>query len=295
LIRAFSQNHPQAFGMLVTFLGVAFFFPDALVVKMIGSDVMTIAVWRGLAAAGATLAAVALFDRSLWPGWAALITPVALSMVVLQGFGSLFFMASLGATSAANALLILATSPFLAAIFSRIFLHEKVDRATGLAIVAVFGGVLVIGSGSIQGGGLLGDFFALINAVTVAAYYVILRHAKGLRLIVPIGLGYALTSALAFPFAPMTPLDGYQMALTVLSGGVIFPGGAALLQIGPRYLPTPEVSMISMLEIVVGLLLVWWVLGQNPGTAMLIGGTVINVAIMAHEAWPLRGLATARR
>ncbi len=284
-----SQRHPQAYGMLVTFLGVAFFFPDALVIRLIGADVMTIAVWRGIAAATVTLAAVAIFDRSLWPGWAALLAPAALAMVALQGLGSLFFLASLGQTSAANALLILATAPFLAAILSWVALGEKVGLATGIAIVAVFAGVVIIAAGSMGGGRILGDFFALMNAFTIACYYVILRHARAMWLIVPIAIGYLLTSMLALPFAPMMPLTGQQMALTFLSGGVILAGGVALLQMGTRYLPAPEVTMITMLEIVIGPLLVWLVLAENPGPATLIGGAVIVSAITAHAVWQLRG------
>jgi hypothetical protein len=32
-------------------------------------------------------------------------------------------------------------------------------------------------------------------------------------------------------------------------------------------------------------------LGENPGQATVIGGTVILVAIFAHAAWQLRNLA----
>lgn len=289
----FSTRHPKAFGLIVTFLGVAFFFPDALVVRLIEADTMTIAVWRGLAGAIATLTFVALFNRSAWTGFAALLTPAALAMIALQGTGSIFFLASLQHTSVANSLLILATAPFLAAIFSRLFLHETIDRATALAIVTVFAGVMIIASGSMGGGTLLGDLFSFLNAMTIAGYYVVLRKARTENLIIPIACGYLFTSLIALPIAPMTPFTPEQWGLVALSGGVILAGGVGLLQLGPRYLPAPEVSMITMLEIVIGPLLVWWVLGENPGQATLIGGAVILVAILAHasrELFKLRSL-----
>ena len=286
----FSTRHPKAFGLIVTFLGVAFFFPDALVVRLIEADTMTIAVWRGLAGAATTLAFVALFNRSAWTGFAALLTPAALAMIALQGTGSIFFLASLQHTSVANSLLILATAPFLAAIFSRVFLHETIDRATALAIVTVFAGVLIIAAGSMGGGTLLGDLFSFLNAMTIAGYYVVLRKAKTENLIIPIACGYLFTSLIAWPIAPMTPFTPEQWGLVALSGGVILAGGVGLLQLGPRYLPAPEVSMITMLEIVIGPLLVWWVLGENPGQSTLIGGAVILVAILAHAVWQLRHL-----
>jgi len=211
-------------------------------------------------------------------------------MIVLQGTGSLFFLASLGHTSVANSLLILATAPFLAALMSWVFIKETIDLATGLAIVAVFAGVIVIAGGSLGGGRLLGDVFAFLNALTIAGYYVVLRKARGQSLIVAIGCGYLLTAVLALPFAEMTPFDARQSALVFVSGGVILAGGVGLLQLGPRYLPAPEVAMITMLEIVVGPLLVWWVMAEHPGRATLIGGSVILCAILAHALWQLRHL-----
>ena len=287
-MHSFASPNPQAFGLIVTFLGVAFFFPDALVVRLIGADTMTIAVWRGLAGAITTLGFVALFNRSAWTGFAALLTPAALAMIALQGTGSIFFLGSLQHTSVANCLLILATAPFLAAIFSRIFLNETIDIATGLAIFTVFGGVLVIAAGSLGGGTLFGDALSFLNALTIAGYYVVLRKARTENLIIPIACGYLFTSLIALPIAPMTPFTAEQWGLVALSGGVILAGGVGLLQLGPRYLPAPEVSMITMLEIVVGPLLVWWVLGENPGTATLIGGAIILAAIFAHAIWQLR-------
>lgn len=289
----FAARHPQAYGLIVTFLGVAFFFPDALVVRLIAADTMTIAVWRGLAAAVATLGFVALFHRSAWTGFRSLLTPAALAMIALQGTGSIFFLGSLQNTSVANSLLILATAPFLAALFSWAFLRETIDKATALAIVAVFGGVVMIASGSMGGGTLFGDFLSFLNAMTIAGYYVVLRKARDVNLIVAIACGYLLTSLIALPIAPMTPFTPEQWGLVALSGGVILAGGVGLLQLGPRYLPAPEVSMITMLEIVIGPLLVWWVLGENPGQATLIGGAVILVAILAHasrELFKLRSL-----
>jgi hypothetical protein len=48
--------------------------------------------------------------------------------------------------------------------------------------------------------------------------------------------------------------------------------------IGPRYLPAAEVSMITMLEVVLGPLLVW---------------AVILIAILVHTAQRLRAPETA--
>lgn len=281
-MQALATRNPQMFGLVVTFLGVAFFFPDALVIRLIGADTMTIAVWRGLAAAVVTLGFAAVFLRSAFGGWRDLLTWPSLAMIGLQGLGSVFFLGALGQTSAANALLILATAPFLAALLSWAALREGIDRMTAVAICLVFAGVAIIASGSVGGGRLAGDLLALCNAFTIAGYYVVLRKVPQRNMLVPIALGYLLTSVVAYGFAPMEPLSLQQAALVFLSGGVILAGGVGLLMLGPRYLPAAEVSMITMLEIVVGPVLVWLVLGENPGTRSLFGGAVIIAAILLH-------------
>ena len=278
-----STRNPQAYGFAVTLLGALFFFPDALVVRLIDTDTMTIAVWRGIAAAVTTFAGLAIFGRASLPNWRDLLRWPSLAMIFLQGIGSVFFLASLGQTSAANALLILATAPFIAALMSWAILRERIDTPTWGAIFTVFAGVGIIGAGSLGGGHLSGDLFALANAVVIAAYYVVIRMAPPGNLMPAIAIGYLLTSAIAYPFAPMAPLDLEQAALIAISGGVILAGGCALLQIGPRYLPAAEVSMITMLEIIAGPVLVWLFIGEHPGLTTLIGGGVILIAITAHS------------
>lgn len=284
----FSTRNPQAFGVLVTFLGVACFFPDALVIRLNGGDTMTFAVWRGLAAAATTFAGIFLFARHALPSWSELLSWPSLAMMLLQGLGSVLFLASMGQTSAANALLILATAPFLAALFAWFALRERIDRPTALAIAAVFLGVGIIAAGSWGGVHLLGDFYAFLNAACIALYYVVLRMVPQRNLLVSIALGYLLTSAIAFPFAPMEALDLRQSVLVFLSGGLILACGGALLMLGPRYLPAAEVSMITLLEIVIGPLLVWLVIGEAPGVYSLTGGAIILVAISCHSLFRLR-------
>lgn len=293
-MKVLAQTHPQVFGFAVTFAGVAFFFPDVLVIRLVGLDTMTIAVWRGMFAGLATLLGVAIFAPHILRDWRSLFSGPALSIMALQGLGSVFFLGSVGNTTAANALLILAAAPFLAALISAVTLKERVSAATWVAIVAVFAGVAIIAGGSVQGSGLFGDALALGNALSIAFYYVVLRSSPDRNLILPIALGYFLTSLIALPLAPMPTPDLRQIALMALSGSVILAGGVALLMIGPRYLPAAEVTLITMLEIVVGPLLVWWVLNETPANASLIGGAVIVVAIVLHAVIRLRETQTAR-
>lgn len=283
-----SARNPHAFGFLVTLAGVLIFVPDALVMRLIGGDMLALAFWRGLLSGGIFLLGLVMFAPGDLPAGKAWLDPKGVLVAALTAGGVLSWCAAMEHTSAANALLILAIAPFLAALLSWVVLRERIDRATMVAIALVFAGVLVIASGSLGQGRLLGDAFALMNATTIAAYYVTLRTVGRRNMLAYLAMGSVAGGLLALPFADFTPVSGTGALLIFLSGAVILPGAAGLLMLGPRYLPAPEVSMITLLEVILGPLLVWAVIGENPGRATLIGGALIIVVLGLHAMRRLR-------
>jgi drug/metabolite transporter (DMT)-like permease len=279
-----AQRNPQAFGVLVTLAGVMIFVPDALVMRLIGGDMLALAFWRGILAGGIFLAANLIFARQTMPSKGEWFDRKGLLVIGLNAMGGITWCAAMQYTSAANALLVLATAPFIAALLSWLTLRETIDRVTALAIGLVFAGVLIIGSGSMGHGRLLGDAFALLNATAIAAHYVTLRTTGRRNMLPHLALGAILGGILALPFADFVPVDAGTAFLIFLSGAVILPGAAGLLMLGPRYLPAPEVSMITLLEVILGPLLVWAVIGENPGQMTLIGGAVIVITVSLHTA-----------
>jgi drug/metabolite transporter (DMT)-like permease len=277
-----AQRNPQAFGVLVTLAGVMIFVPDALVMRLIGGDMLVLAFWRGLLTGTIFLAATMAFARPTMPKPGEWFDRKGMLIIAMNAIGVLSWCSAMQHTSAANALLVLATAPFIAALLSWLFLRETIDRATALAIGVVFAGVLIIASGSLGHGRLVGDAFALINATGIAIYYVTLRTTGQRNMLPHLALGSILGGVLALPFADFVPIDLQTGILIFISGAVIQTGAAALLILGPRYLPAPEVSMITLLEVILGPLLVWAVIGENPGQMTLIGGAVIVLAVTIH-------------
>jgi len=275
-------------GLAYTLAGAALFVPDALLVRLIGANVMDVAIWRGMIGGLVTLVGTALFAPHLIPSWRVLLSWPSLLLILAQGLGSFLYLMALGQTSVANTMLLYASSPFLSALLAFVLLRERIAPMTMLCMLAVFTGVGVIASGSLGGGHLWGDFIAFLNAASAAAYYVILRKTGAQSLIVSAGLGYFETALLAYPFAPHASFDIGQIGLVTISGAVVLAGGCALQMIGPRHLPAAEVSMITMLEIVASPLLVWAVLSEAPAPLTLIGGGVILAALITHGAWRLR-------
>jgi drug/metabolite transporter (DMT)-like permease len=277
-----AQRNPQAFGILVTLCGVMIFVPDALIMRLIGGDMLALAFWRGVISGSIFLFLNQIFAPRSMPAKGEWFDRKGLLIIALNAGGVLSWCSAMQHTSAANALLVLAIAPFLAAILSFLLLKERIDRVTALAIALVFTGVLVLASGSLGQGRLLGDGFALMNAITIAAYYVTLRTTGRRNMLPHLALGSILGGLLAVPFADFEPVTSTQALLIFLSGAIILPGAAGLLMLGPRYLPAPEVSMITLLEVILGPLLVWAVIGENPGQMTLIGGAIIVITVALH-------------
>jgi drug/metabolite transporter (DMT)-like permease len=277
-----AQRNPQAFGILVTLCGVMIFVPDALIMRLIGGDMLALAFWRGMISGSIFLVLNQIFAPRSMPAKGEWFDRKGLLIIALNAGGVLSWCSAMQHTSAANALLVLAIAPFLAAILSFLLLKERIDRVTALAIALVFTGVLVLASGSLGQGRLLGDGFALMNAITIAAYYVTLRTTGRRNMLPHLALGSILGGLLAVPFADFEPVTSTQALLIFLSGAIILPGAAGLLMLGPRYLPAPEVSMITLLEVILGPLLVWAVIGENPGQMTLIGGAIIVITVALH-------------
>jgi drug/metabolite transporter (DMT)-like permease len=277
-----AQRNPQAFGVLVTLAGVMIFVPDALLMRLIGGDMLVLAVWRGFLAGGVLLLGNLILAPGSLPAKGEWFDRRGLLIIGLNAAGVISWCSAMQYTSTANALLVLAIAPFLAAILSFVLLKERIDRATGLAITLVFSGVLLIAWGSLGHGRLLGDAFAFLNAITIAGYYVTLRTTGRRNMLPHLALGSILGGLLALPLAYFEPLTQTQMLLILLSGAVILPAAVGLLILGPRYLPAPEVTMITLLEVILGPLLVWAVIGENPGQLTLIGGAVIVITVALH-------------
>ncbi len=278
----------HAKGILITTTGVLVFTPDALLIRLAGVDAFTLSVGRGLLGGAIVLGFCALvFPGSVlqqlralgvWGLWVAL----------LQAISAILFLVALERTSAANVLIFFATAPLIAAAMAWLFLGERVPRVTLLAMLLCLAGLAVVVSGSLGGGTLAGDLIGLLNACSIAAFYVVIRRRKDVNMIPALGLGMLLGAVIAAPFAGYPAMLPMQWFWMVLGGAVVFPLALMLLTLGPRYLPAPEVAMLTLLETVLGPFWVWLALGEDPGPRSLTGGAVIVLVLLGHAILRLR-------
>lgn len=277
-------------GFLITLAGVLVLTPDTLLVRLVDAGPLTQLFWRGTLSGVVILTAMALFARRALQ---TARTGLALSdLVVLAVYGTsnLLFVYSTTTTLVANTLFILATSPVFAALIARFVLGEHVPARTWGTILAVLAGIGVIaaGSGLGRGGSLIGDLAALGSALSLAIVFSAAR-VRPERSIVPVmGLSALLAGIVCGQAAPSLAVPEGDWLWMILMGAVVVPLAFALIATGPRYLPAADVGLLMLLEAILGPLLVWWTLGEEPGRATFLGGAMVIGALFANNALMLR-------
>ena len=66
-----------------------------------------------------------------------------------------------------------------------------------------------------------------------------------------------------------------QIIYLILMGFIIIPSAFIVLTIAPRYAPAHEVTLIFLLESILGTLWVWFVISEKPPLNTLIGGGML--------------------
>ena len=282
-------------GLLLTFIAVLILSPDALLVRLIQTDIWTLLFWRCLLTSMVMSLFLAIrYRHRFFHSFYAIGRTGILSALMLT-IGSLLFVGSLKQTTAANALVILAAAPVFSSLLSWLILREKILLRTKLAIFACFGGIVLLFSGSLQHGLLLGDLMALGATVMWGAYPVIIRKGKNVNMVPASALGYLGVVPIAlFSGAQPLAVTSIDAGLLLLLGGVVLPISFAMISLSPRYLKAPEVSLILLIETILGPIWVWLVLGEVPHSKTLVAGLLILGTLLVHTLLSLRQLQTTK-
>lgn len=285
-------SHRQQ-GLLLTGGGALVMSPDALLIKLAALPDAEILMWRGfLSGLGFFLITLARHGRRTL-GVYRRCGGTGIAVALLFSLTTCGFVLGNQYTKAGNVLMILAAAPLIAALFSRIILNERLPRRTWLAIGACMLGVGMIVIDDAGAGSWLGNGFALMAATTLALNFTLCRRRPGIDMSpmlvfngLIVGSGASLVLLLGSGHLPLPDLQ--SGAYVVLLCLFIVPVGVTLLQRGPLYLPAAEVGLLLLLEVVVGTLWAWGILGERPSIVALLGGALVLGTLTAKGLYERR-------
>ena len=203
---------------------------------------------------------------------------VALSL----GVGSTCYVFALLLTTVANALFLLSSAPFMAAVLGWIVLRERVRPMTWIAMTVALAGISLMIVNGIQSGRLLGNIIALVTPVTFAIMLVTVRRVGDRDMIPAICLGGLVGASIGFGMSDTLVISRHDLALCLFMGVVQYAGGFVLITLGARHVPAAEVALLSLVEVLLAPTWVWIGVGEVPTAITLAGGTIVLAAVVVQ-------------
>jgi len=189
-------------------------------------------------------------------------------------------------TSVANAMLLFATAPFMAAVLGWLVLREPVRAATWIAIAVALGGILIMVSDKTGDVAVQGSLAALGSALGFAVFTVALRWGRSGEMLPSVFLSGLFAIVITFGICQFLELS---VVLSLQDGSVamgmgVFQVGAGLIlyTLGSRSLPAAELTLLSLAEVLLGPLWVWLFLNETASINTLVGGAVLLIAIAGN-------------
>ena len=275
-------------GIFLALLGALILTPDTLLMRLSELSGGQMVAWRATQA-GSIFFIIGLFpfilSRSgvkpkIWRKSFVALVFVQMANVFCFAYG--IYLAPV-----AIVLIAVATVPVFSIILGAVVLKEAVDMRTWAIVIIVFFGVTLSVIGDINSydifnlSSILGGLCGLVVAFSLACNFVIIRKDKEVAFPLALGTGGILCGLLAFYFWPSaSEINLKSMFYISITGLFILPLSFILLSRASRLTPASNVSIIMLLETILGPLWVWTFTNERPQFLTIIGGIIVILALI---------------
>ncbi|NCQ25600.1 MAG: EamA/RhaT family transporter [Rhodobacteraceae bacterium CG17_big_fil_post_rev_8_21_14_2_50_63_15] len=282
------MTHHPLFGLALATFGALMLTPDALLMRLSGMGGYQMVGWRGLLMGSVMLAFWGLVSRHRARDLAILGSGFGLGIVACQYVNATLFSLAIALAPVSVVLFAVATVPVFAALLAWLIIGEPTRAATWVTIAAVLSGIALAVFGGDEAGvaldrrALWGALAGLGVALMLALNFVILRARPELPIALVIGLGAVLAGLTGVMVTgPAMMMQGAVWAIAIC-GILILPVSFFTLSLASRHTHASNVSLLLLLETVLGPLWVWLGTGEAPTPRMLAGGAIVVVSLAIY-------------
>jgi drug/metabolite transporter, DME family len=227
--------------------------------------------------------------------------PMMIGMVLVFGLMNLFFVPAMVGGTAADAILLQYTAPLWMFLASVVWLREKADRRSLIAVIIGTVGIAIILTGTILHSGWASGELGVLglglgSGITYAGVVLFLRVLRGCSsrwLVVLNHLGGAAVVAIGWFFLALfwhvdstMPGTVAQYVTLALFGAVQMGLPYWLMTRGLRSVSPQEAGTITLLEPILNPVWAYLVAGEVPLPATFFGGVFI-LGALAWRYWPV--------
>ena len=282
-------------GVLLLLLAAALWSSAGLFSRAVHVDTWAMQFWR--AASGAAFMFAVLAFQSGRHTFRALfdIGRTGLLVVPCSAVSMVCYIAALHLTTVAEVMIVYATQPFVNAAMAWLFLREPMGQRTALAALVALAGIgVTIFGGDFSGTGhqrVLGDMIALLMVFGFSAVFIGARGHRAGSMTAVNTLAATLSALLCLPLTAPFALAASDIAMLTAFGCLTLGLGLLLLTAGTRLIPAGEAALVTLLDVPLSPLWVWWLFGETPGASALLGGAIVLAAVV----WQISGEFDGRR
>ena len=275
-------------GIFLALLGTLILTPDALFMRLSELSGGEMVAWR--ATQGGSIFFLIGLLPFIWPR--SEVKPKIwrksfLALILVQMANVFCFAYGIFLAPVAIVLIAVATVPVFSIILGAIVLKEVVDFKTWLIVIVVFLGVGLSAVGDVKSNDLynrstaLGGLCGLVVAFSLACNFVIIRKDIDVAFPLALGTGGIICGLLAFYFWPSAfEINSNSLFYISITGLIILPISFILLSKAARVTPASNVSIIMLLETILGPLWVWAFISESPQLLTILGGAIVISALV---------------
>ena len=269
-------------GLLLSLIGVIIISPDSLLIRLANIDDLSLIFYRSaLPIITILIFLIYNYQKSFIKSFFLIGLPGVI-YAVLYAITHICFVYSIQNTAVANTLVLIASAPIFAALFSVFILKEIPSFFTWIVIFIALLAMIIIGIGSFTSTGLYGDIMALIVAAGMGFSMVLVRLFKNKDLVPACLLGCLIAALYTLPFGVNFNINQNQIFYLLLMCLLILPIPFMILTIAPKYTPAHEVALIFLMESVLGTTWVWFIINEVPPMNTIIGGAILLLAVSIY-------------
>lgn len=261
------------------------------------ADAWQILFFRALAFTATIFSLVLIRHGRATPAAFLAIGRSGLVLALALGLAFIAFIFALTLTAVADVVLILATSPLIAAVISRVVLGEAIGGTTLAAMAVALIGVVIMVAGESQtarpiaGDRLTGMLVAFGACLGYAVSIVALRAGRAVDMMPATCLSGVVALVITSLLVGSLAVPARDIGLALLLGTAQLGGQYALITYASRVVPAGQIALVMLLEVVLAPLWVWIGVGEVPGGAVLLGGGVVLAGLLLQSTGSLRRAA----
>jgi drug/metabolite transporter (DMT)-like permease len=275
-------------GIVLTALGVLLMSFESLFIKLTSISPFTFSFYLGIFMFISMLLLLVIKQRDIIREVTKTSFYIFLLCGILMGSANIFFIWAIKSTTAANVVLIIGTGALFTSFFSYLFYKEKIKLNVLIASFFLFIGLFIIFNDKVGVGNLKGNLLAILCTMTFSLSFVLMSKYTRINRVALTAITGVSLAIIAYFASDTIGIDLYNFFVVAIMGLIITPFSRVLIFSETKFINASEVSLLMIIETVMGPIWVWMVLKEVPSSYTFIGGSIILLTLVVNSIYIMK-------